>query len=208
MKNWNMLFGFFIVLKILITVQGTTCFVQFAHRCFLRNNSCFIIIQYPLTANLCEFQHLSADRWIPIQVRTDTSRDGSVWNRKWEEYAVSFEVQPSASTSYLAYWIGLRRLHALTSTGDWDLVVLLEWESGARTRDGSINPEEIRKWGPTLKPFCGNRYKKQNRKLSTQIRKNKAVYTTTPVAGGWAGAEMSWAGAVMIWAGALAFRKY
>ena len=29
-----------------------------------------------------------------------------------------------------------------------------------------------------------------------------AVYTTTPVAGGWAGAAMSWAGAVMIWAGA------
>ena len=45
--------------------------------------------------------------------------------------------------------------------------------------------------------------------------KNKAVYTTAPVAGGWAGAVMSWAGAeiswagpVMIWAGALAFRKY
>ena len=31
---------------------------------------------------------------------------------------------------------------------------------------------------------------------------NKAVYTTTPVAGGWAGAVMSWVGAVMIWAGA------
>ena len=29
-------------------------------------------------------------------------------------------------------------------------------------------------------------------------RKNKAVYTTTSVAGGWAGAVMSWAGAVMI----------
>ena len=32
--------------------------------------------------------------------------------------------------------------------------------------------------------------------------KNKAVYTTAPVAGGWAGAVMSWAGAEMIWAGA------
>ena len=31
---------------------------------------------------------------------------------------------------------------------------------------------------------------------------NKAVYTTAPVAGGWAGAVMSWAGAVMSWAGA------
>ena len=30
--------------------------------------------------------------------------------------------------------------------------------------------------------------------------KNKAVYTTAPVAGGWAGAVMSWAGAEMIWA--------
>ena len=30
----------------------------------------------------------------------------------------------------------------------------------------------------------------------------KAVYTTAPVAGGWAGAVMSWAGAEMIWAGA------
>ena len=33
-------------------------------------------------------------------------------------------------------------------------------------------------------------------------RMNKVVYTTTPVAGGWAGAVMSWAGAVMSWAGA------
>ena len=31
---------------------------------------------------------------------------------------------------------------------------------------------------------------------------NKAVYTTAPVAGSWAGAVMIWAGAVMIWAGA------
>ena len=28
---------------------------------------------------------------------------------------------------------------------------------------------------------------------------NKAVYTTAPVAGGWAGAVMIWLGAVMIW---------
>merc|ERR1711942_544002 len=32
---------------------------------------------------------------------------------------------------------------------------------------------------------------------------NKAVYTTAPVADGWAGAVMIWAGAVMIWAGAV-----
>ena len=31
---------------------------------------------------------------------------------------------------------------------------------------------------------------------------NKAVYTTAPVAGGWAGAVTSWVGAVMGWAGA------
>ena len=30
---------------------------------------------------------------------------------------------------------------------------------------------------------------------------NKALYTTTSVAGSWLGAVMSWAGAVMIWAG-------
>ena len=34
-------------------------------------------------------------------------------------------------------------------------------------------------------------------------KRNKAVYTTTPVVGGWAGAVMSWAGAVMSWAGAV-----
>ena len=33
--------------------------------------------------------------------------------------------------------------------------------------------------------------------------KNKALYTTAPVAGGWAGVVMTWAGAVMIWAGAV-----
>ena len=37
---------------------------------------------------------------------------------------------------------------------------------------------------------------------------NKAVYTTAPVAGGWAGAVMNWAGAVTIWAGALTAMKY
>ena len=36
--------------------------------------------------------------------------------------------------------------------------------------------------------------------LQKRKRKNKAVYTTTPVAGGWAGAVMSWAGAAMLWA--------
>ena len=34
------------------------------------------------------------------------------------------------------------------------------------------------------------------------VNENKAVYTTAPVAGGWAGAVMSWARAEMIWAGA------
>ena len=32
---------------------------------------------------------------------------------------------------------------------------------------------------------------------------NKAIYTTAPVVGGWAGAIVIWAGAVMIWAGAV-----
>ena len=31
-----------------------------------------------------------------------------------------------------------------------------------------------------------------------RVSKNKAVYTTAPVAGGWVGAVMIWAGAVMI----------
>ena len=34
------------------------------------------------------------------------------------------------------------------------------------------------------------------------MKKNKAVYTTAPVADGWAGAVMIWAAAMMIWAGA------
>ena len=38
---------------------------------------------------------------------------------------------------------------------------------------------------------------------SDGLFKNKAVYTTTSVAGGWAGPVMSWAGAEMIWAGAV-----
>ena len=41
---------------------------------------------------------------------------------------------------------------------------------------------------------------KQSEKIPQTF--NKAVYTTAPVAGGWAGAVMSWAGAEMIWAGA------
>ena len=30
---------------------------------------------------------------------------------------------------------------------------------------------------------------------AVELQENKAVYTTAPVAGGWAGAVMSWAGA-------------
>ena len=41
-----------------------------------------------------------------------------------------------------------------------------------------------------------------NKKINKR-KKNKAVYTIAPVAGGWAGAVMIWAGAVMIWAGAV-----
>ena len=54
----------------------------------------------------------------------------------------------------------------------------------------------------------GNSYsakpkQERQRKLqSVEKMKNKAVYTTAPVAGGWAGAVMSWAGAKMISAGA------
>ena len=36
-----------------------------------------------------------------------------------------------------------------------------------------------------------------------KMKQNKAVYTTAPVGGGWAGAVMSWARAVMSWAGAV-----
>ena len=39
-------------------------------------------------------------------------------------------------------------------------------------------------------------------------KKSEAVYTATPVAGGWAGAVMCWAGVVMIWAGASISLKY
>ena len=38
---------------------------------------------------------------------------------------------------------------------------------------------------------------------SSSVIKNKVVYTTAPVAGGWAGAVMSWVGAVMSWTGAV-----
>ena len=48
--------------------------------------------------------------------------------------------------------------------------------------------------GRSFLKICENDNKKE---------RNKAVYTTTPVAGGWAGAVLCWAGAVMIWAGAL-----
>ena len=38
---------------------------------------------------------------------------------------------------------------------------------------------------------------------TTTMTANKAVYTTAPVADGWAGAVMIWAGAVMVLAGAV-----
>ena len=40
------------------------------------------------------------------------------------------------------------------------------------------------------------------REIKARKKKNKAVYTTTPVAGGWAGAVINWAGAEINWAGA------
>ena len=46
------------------------------------------------------------------------------------------------------------------------------------------------------------------RNIMSAANWNKAVYTTAPVAGGWAGAVMIWAGAIMIWAGACSNTKY
>ena len=58
--------------------------------------------------------------------------------------------------------------------------------------DATQKRESLRgRWG-RLKPIPSK----------LQEKDNKAVYTTAPVAGGWAGAVMSWAGAEMIWAGA------
>ena len=39
--------------------------------------------------------------------------------------------------------------------------------------------------------------------IKVNSSRNKAVYTTTLVAGGWAGAVIIWARAVLIWAGAV-----
>ena len=58
----------------------------------------------------------------------------------------------------------------------------------------TIETIHISKW-PGYVPQCS-------------IKENKAVYTTAPVAGGWAGAVMIWAGAVMIWAGACSNTKF
>ena len=48
----------------------------------------------------------------------------------------------------------------------------------------------------------GSEKRVKERKTST-VENNKAVYTTAPVADGWAGAVMIRAGAVMVWAGAV-----
>ena len=44
--------------------------------------------------------------------------------------------------------------------------------------------------------------------MSSGPERNKAVYTTAPVADGLAGAIMIWAGAVMIWAGACSHTNF
>ena len=51
----------------------------------------------------------------------------------------------------------------------------------------------------TGKKFCRTKRWEGKR----EQKGNKAVYTTAPVADGWAGAIKFWAGAVMIWAGAV-----
>ena len=62
---------------------------------------------------------------------------------------------------------------------------------------------------PTLNDVNQKQRKKKKKKKAQALilpgacKKNKAVYTTALVAGGWAGAVMIWAGAVMIWAGAV-----
>ena len=53
-----------------------------------------------------------------------------------------------------------------------------------------------------VKEIEGTNYNIKNKERVSD-NMNKAVYTTTPVAGSWAGAVMTWAGAVMSWAGAV-----
>ena len=48
---------------------------------------------------------------------------------------------------------------------------------------------------------------KENRhQTSMDVKENKALYTATFFAGGWAGAVMNWAGVEMSWAGAVMIR--
>ena len=91
----------------------------------------------------CNFEsYNSNERWILVQVRSDTSRDGQVWDRGMDDYRDGFQVEGALNT-YTSYWVGLDNLHELTSHGSWKLMLLMEWESGAKTKDpfgDTINP--------------------------------------------------------------------
>ena len=105
------------------------------------------IKQNPASNDICGFPDVadlpSTDYLIPVQVRTDTSRDGEEWNRTWDSYAKGFQVNPQKSPFDLVYWVGLRRLHRLTTAEQWDLVLLMEWENTRRTFEEKIYPPEI-----------------------------------------------------------------
>ena len=81
---------------------------------------------------------------------------------------------------------------SVSDTGKGENIRWCTWErgKGGKKRGGEAESET-----GTERP--SQTYRQTNR----QRLRNKAVYTTAPVAGGWAGA-ISWAGAEMSWAGA------
>ena len=116
----------------------------------------FLTPPFAAFVNVCDFRELTAssksNRWIPVQLRTNTRRDGLRWNRTWNDYADGFryETPTGDPTPYLVYWLGLRTLHELTTsmtttstTKGWKLVLMMEWEHEPRTASGHIQPPEI-----------------------------------------------------------------
>ena len=82
-------------------------------------------------------------------------------------------------------------------TGDVDRQIQADW---VKTEESTESGKVMEEWRKRMTDRWAGRQTDTDRRI---WYRNKAVYTTTDVAGGWARAVTPWTGAVMPWAGAV-----
>jgi hypothetical protein len=83
---------------------------------------------------LCQ-EDADGGRWL-VTLRHKTGQTNLFKDSVWEDYAAGFGTPNIDST---AFWLGLREVHQLTSTGRWQVLLKVKWD---KLSGGSNDPRK------------------------------------------------------------------